>query len=40
MTRWRQRVSEAGLEKLLEETIKAGLEIGGFKENEYEKTQN
>jgi len=28
MTRWRQRVSEAGMEKLLGETIKAGLEIG------------
>jgi IS5 family transposase len=31
MTRWRQRVSEAGMEKLLEETIKAGLEIGVLK---------
>lgn len=28
MTHWRKRVSEAGMEKLLEETIVAGLEIG------------
>ncbi len=31
MTRWRQRVSEAGMEKLLDETIKTGLEIGVLK---------
>ncbi len=31
MTRWRKRVSEAGMEKLLEETIAAGLEIGVIK---------
>ena len=28
MTRWRKRVSEAGMEKLLEETINTGLDIG------------
>ncbi len=28
MTRWRKRVLEAGMEKLLEETINAGLDIG------------
>ncbi len=31
MTRWRKRVSEAGMEKLLEETIVTGLEIGVLK---------
>ncbi len=28
MTRWRKRVSEAGMEKLLKETVAAVLEIG------------
>lgn len=37
MTRWRQRVSEAGMEKLLEETIKAGLEIGALKKTSMNK---
>jgi IS5 family transposase len=37
MTRWRQRVSEAGMEKLLEETIKAGLEIGALKKTSMKK---
>ncbi len=31
MTRWRKRVSEAGMEKLLGETITAGLDIGVLK---------
>ena len=31
MTRWRKRVSEAGMEKLLEETINTGLDIGALK---------
>jgi transposase, IS5 family len=31
MTRWRQRVSDAGMEKLLGETINAGLDIGVLK---------
>lgn len=31
MTRWRQRISEAGMEKLLDETIQTGLEIGVLK---------
>jgi len=31
MTRWRKRVSEAGMEKLLGETISAGLDIGVLK---------
>ncbi len=31
MTRWRKRVSEAGMERLLEETINAGLDIGTLK---------
>ncbi len=37
MTRWRQRVSEAGMEKLLEETIKAGLKIGALKKTSIKK---
>jgi IS5 family transposase len=31
MTRWRQRVLEAGMEKFLEDTINAGLDIGALK---------
>jgi IS5 family transposase len=31
MTRWRKRVSEAGMEKLLGETIAAGLDMGVLK---------
>ncbi len=31
MTRWRKRVSVAGMEKLLEETVSTGLDIGALK---------
>jgi IS5 family transposase len=31
MIRWRKRVSEAGMEKLLEETVSTGLDIGALK---------
>ncbi len=31
MTRWHKRVSEAGVEKLLEETVSTGLDIGALK---------
>lgn len=31
MTRWRRRVGEAGMEKLLEETIRAGLDSGALR---------
>ncbi len=37
MTRWSQRVSEARMEKLLEEAIKAGLEIGILKKTSISK---
>ncbi len=37
MTRWRKRVSEAGMEKLLEETITAGLDIGVLKKSSMNK---
>jgi len=33
MTRWRKRIGEAGAEKLLEETIKAGLKLKAIKKN-------
>ncbi len=31
MIRWRKRVSGAGMEKLLEEAVAVGLEIGAIK---------
>ncbi len=37
MTRWRKRVSEAGMEKLLGETINAGLDIGVLKKTSMNK---
>ena len=37
MTRWRKRVSEAGMEKLLGETITAGLYIGVLKKSSMNK---
>jgi IS5 family transposase len=37
MTRWRKRVSEAGMEKLLGETITAGLDIGVLKKSSMNK---
>ena len=37
MTRWRKRVSAAGMEKLLEETITAGLDIGVLKKSSMNK---
>ncbi|MFQ5687613.1 MAG: transposase [Candidatus Scalindua sp.] len=37
MTRWRQRVEEAGMEKLLWETIKAGLEIEALRKTSMNK---
>jgi len=37
MTRWRKRVKEAGMEKLLGETIKAGLDIGALKKSSINK---
>ncbi|MBC8554057.1 MAG: IS5 family transposase, partial [Candidatus Brocadiales bacterium] len=37
MTRWRQRVEEAGMEKLLGETIRTGLEIGALKKTSMKK---
>jgi IS5 family transposase len=37
MTRWRKRVSEAGMEKLLGETITAGLDIGVLKKTSMNK---
>ncbi len=37
MTRWRQRVEQAGMEKLLGETIRAGLEIEALKKTSMKK---
>ncbi len=37
MTRWRKRVEEAGMERLLGETIRAGLEIGALKKTSIKK---
>jgi IS5 family transposase len=37
MTRWRKRVSVAGMEKLLGETIAAGLDIGVLKKGSMNK---
>lgn len=37
MTRWRKRVSEAGMEKLLGETITTGLDIGVLKKSSMSK---
>ena len=37
MTRWRKRVSESGMEKLLEETISTGLDIGAIKKSSINK---
>ncbi len=37
MTRWRKRVTEAGMEKLLQETINAGLDIGVLKKSSMNK---
>jgi IS5 family transposase len=37
MTRWRNKVGEAGMEKMLEGTIKAGLKSGMIKESSFKK---
>ncbi len=37
LTRWRKRVSDAGMEKLLEETVSAGLDIGVLKKSSMDK---
>ena len=37
MTKWRNRIKEAGMEKLLEQTIKAGLKTGVLKQHQLRK---